>query len=132
MRIPTYVAFDADADKPDRNGSRAKHEKDNRALLALLGKEKEDPFPAETYCGRGFTMWSSDIRETVKADVGAEDWRVFSAEADQRYGHAGDLHKNALHVGACLAFAWQAGKRPASLEALCNRILDAAEYVPVS
>ena len=131
MRIPTYVVFDADADKPDSNGSRAKHEKDNRALLALLGKANEDPFPAETYCGHGFTMWSSDIREIIKADIGAEDWKAFSAKADHRYGHAGDLHKNALHIGASLAFAWAAGNRPASLEALCDRILDTAEYVPV-
>ncbi len=132
MRIPTYVVFDADADKPDRNGSRAKHEKDNRALLALMGKANEDPFPAATYCGHGFTMWSSNIREIIKVDIGAEDWKAFCTKADHRYGHAGDLHKNALHIGASLAFAWQAGKRPASLEALCDRILDAAEYVPVS
>ena len=45
MRIPTYVIFDADADKPDKNGSRAKHEKDNSALLAILGKAGDDPLP---------------------------------------------------------------------------------------
>ena len=132
MEIPTYIVFDADADKPDRNGSRAKHEKDNRALLALLGKEKENSFPAETYCGQGFTMWHSDIRATIKADIGAECWQAFCAKADNQYGHAGSLPKNALHIGASLAFAWEAGKRPASLETLCSIILDAGEYVPAS
>lgn len=129
IQIPTYVVFDADADTPDRNGRRTQHERDNCALLALLGEENQDPFPAETYCGRGFTMWSSNICETVKEDIGADDWKTFRAVADQRYGQAGDLHKNALHIGASLAFAWDAGNRPAGLETLCERILDAAEYV---
>ena len=38
MGIPAYVIFDADADKPDKNGSQAKHENDNRALPTLLGR----------------------------------------------------------------------------------------------
>ena len=56
MGIPTYVIFDADADKPDGNGRRIKHEKDNAALLALLGKAGEDPLPTVTSSGLGFTM----------------------------------------------------------------------------
>lgn len=42
--IPTFVVFDSDADEqhPDK---RAKHQKDNKALLALLGKERENPLP---------------------------------------------------------------------------------------
>ncbi len=55
MRIPTYVIFDADADKPDKNGSQAKHKRDNRALLALLGKPKENPMPAQT-CSESATV----------------------------------------------------------------------------
>ena len=66
MRIPTYIIFDADADKPDKNGRRAKHEKDNRALLTLLGKPANDPMHAETCSGPGFTMWHSDIGSIVE------------------------------------------------------------------
>ena len=29
MRIPTYLVFDSDADKPDKNGRKARHKKDN-------------------------------------------------------------------------------------------------------
>ena len=115
MALPTYVIFDADADKPDKSGSRSKHERDNRALLTLLGQAGEDPMPAATYSGPGFTMWHSDIGAIVEADIGKDEWAAFRAEADQRYGHAGGLRKNSLHVGASLAFAWEAGKRPASL-----------------
>ena len=130
MGIPTYVIFDSDADKPDKNGRQAKHEKDNRALLTLLGKAGENSMPPATYSGHGFTMWHSDIGAIVNADIGEDDWAVFRAEADKRYGHAGGLRKNSLHIGASLAFAWEAGKRPASLTQVCAAILEPDNYVP--
>ena len=129
MKIPTYVIFDADADKPDKNGSRAKHEKDNRALLALLGKTEYYPFPSVTYSGRGFTMWHSDMGAIVDTDIGHEDWVAFREKADKRYGQAGSLHKNSLHIGASLAFAWEVGKRPTSLAQVCAAILEPDNYV---
>jgi len=52
-RIPTSIVFDADADKPDKNGSRAQHEKDYKALLALAGLPGENPMPDATIWGRG-------------------------------------------------------------------------------
>ena len=61
IKIPTYLVFDADVDKPDKNGSQAKHEKDNKALLNLVGKPNENPMPAKTIWGDGFTTWHSDI-----------------------------------------------------------------------
>jgi predicted ATP-dependent endonuclease of OLD family len=124
MRIPAYLVFDSDADKPDKNGSRAKHEKDNRALLTLAGDPGGDPMPAATVRGAGFMMWQSDIGAIVESEVGADDWAAYRAEADKRYGHAGGLRKNSLHIGASLAFAWEAGKRSPSLKALCDAILD--------
>ena len=130
MGIPTYVVFDADADKPDSNGSRAKHEKDNKALLTLSGRPGENPMPDATFRGAGLTMWHSDIGSVVEADIGKEDWAAFRADADRRYGHAGGLRKNALHIGASLAFAWEAGKRSANLERLCTEILTAENIVP--
>ena len=129
MRIPTYVIFDADADKPDRNGSRAKHEKDNNALLALLGKAGDDPLPAATCAGHGFTMWHSDIGSIVETDIGKDEWAAFRAETDNRYGHAGGLRKNSLHIGASLALAWDAGKRPTSLAQVCDAILEPENFV---
>ena len=129
MGIPTYVIFDADADKPDKNGSQAKHEKDNCALLTLLGKAGENPMPAETYLGPGFTMWHSDIGAIVEAAIGKDEWAAYRVEADQRYGHAGRLRKNSLHIGASLAFAWEAGERPISLVQVCAAILEPDNYV---
>ena len=129
MGIPTYVIFDADADKPDKNGSQAKHEKDNGVLLTLLGKPEENPMPAETCSAPGFTMWHSDIGTIVAADIGSDAWAEFREEADKRYGHVGRLRKNALHIGASLAFAWEAEKYSAGLAEVCSAILEPQNYV---
>ena len=129
MGIPSYVIFDADADKPDKNGSQAKHEKDNYALLTLVGKAGENPMPAETCYGPGFMMWHSDIGAIIEADIGKDEWAEYRAEADQRYGHTGGLRKSSLHIGASLALAWEAGERPASLVQVCAAILEADNYV---
>ena len=127
--IRTYVVFDADADKPDRSGSRVKHQKDNEALLTLLGSADQCAMPDDTIWGTGFTIWHSDIGSIVASDIG-EEWVAFREEADRRYGQAGGLQKNALHIGASLAFASDAGKRSANLEQLCQAILDVDNSVP--
>lgn len=130
MGISTYVVFDSDADKPDKSGSRAKHEKDNKAILTLANRPTENPMPAATVWGNGFTMWQSDIGAAIEADIGADDWTAFRTRADDRYGHAGGLRKNTLHIGASLAFAWEAGKRSESLDRLCTEILDPQNKLP--
>lgn len=128
IRIPTFIVFDSDADEqhPDK---RAKHEKDNKALLALLGKANENPLPTTSVWGPGFVMWRSNIGALIRAEIGAADWSVFQAEADKQYGHAGGLRKNTLHIGFCLTRAWESGKRSPSLERLCNEILNPAVSV---
>jgi len=126
--IPTFVVFDSDADEQNP-GNRAKHEKDNKALLALLGMGGANPLPTTSLWGPGFVMWRSNIGALIRAEIGAADWNAFQAEADKQYGHAGGLRKNTLHIGFCLAQAWEAGKRSPSLERLCNEILNPAVSV---
>tara|TARA_R110002049_G_scaffold130820_1_gene289281 strand:+ start:15774 stop:17726 length:1953 start_codon:yes stop_codon:yes gene_type:complete len=132
MMIPTYLIFDSDSDKPDKNGSRAKHEKDNKALLTLVCRPEDAPFPDETVWGKGFTMWYSDIGDTVESEFGKDEWATCRDEADRLYGHAGGLKKNSLHIGASLAIAWDAGMRSSSLERLCAGILDTDNVIPTS
>lgn len=130
MKIPTYLVFDSDADKPDKGGSKTKHEKDNKALLTLAGRPTDNPMPTDTIWGDGLTVWHSDIGSVVEAEIGKDDWSKFRAEADKRYGHASGLRKNSLHIGASLAFAWDEAKRSASLEKLCNAILSPNNKIP--
>ena len=126
--IPTFVVFDSDADEQHQD-NRAKHEKDNKTLLALLGKANENPLPTTSLWGPGFVMWRSNIGALIRAEIGAAEWSAFQAEADKQYGHAGGLRKNTLHIGFCLAQAWESGKKSPSLERLCNEILNPAVSV---
>ena len=120
MNIPTYVVFDADSDKKEQQ---TKHEKDNKAILSLLGKPEQDPMPSKTIWGPGFTMWNSDIGSIVKNDIGKKKWELFQNKADKVYGHVGGLKKNSLHIGASLALAWDEKKQSTKLKRLCREIL---------
>jgi len=75
-------------------------------------------------------MWNSEIGKVVEADIGENDWQQFSQEADKQSGQVGDLKKNSLHIAASLAFAWDKGKKSASLERLCENILEFAGHRP--
>lgn len=123
MKISTFVVCDSDSNERDPK-RRATHEKDNRALLTLFGKADENAMPAASLWGSGFVMWGANIGATVGGEIGEAEWQAYQAEADKQYGHAGKLRKNTLHIGACLAQAWAAGKRSPSLERLCAEILN--------
>lgn len=71
-------------------------------------------------------MWSSDIGQVVEQEIGKENWDEFRSEADAKYGSAGNLQKNALHIASRLQIAWDAGKKSDSLEKLCNKIMEFA------
>lgn len=126
LEIPTFVIFDAD-NKPDKNGSRTKHRKDNLAILNLCEVEDPEAFPSSTFFGENVVMWDSDIGSVVKKDIGDEDWIKFSSEADKRYGHAGGMKKNVLHISSVLNFAWEANMKSASLKEACNNIMEFAK-----
>ncbi|WP_422001741.1 ATP-dependent nuclease [Reyranella sp.] len=129
LKIPTFVVIDSDADKPDKSGSRSKHEKDNKALLTLLGASNDSPLPTATVWGKGFVLWKSDIGAVVEEDIGSTDWAAAQAEADKLYGHAGHLKKNTLHIGTRLAFVWGKGLRSSNLERACQDILDLTKCI---
>ena len=131
MKIPTYLVFDSDADKQDRSGSRAKHEKDNIALLKLADVPNPNAFPNDTFWGNGVTMWQSDIGTTVQSEIGRSDWVEFGEQASRRFGQVGGLKKNTLHIGTSLSIAWEAGKRSESLIRLCDAILNPENCVGV-
>ncbi len=124
LKIPFYVIFDADGHKPDKNGSRKKHENDNISILELCGAEKQVPFPVDTCIINGVTMWQSEISEVVKGEIGEDEWKKYSEVADREYGFVGNLGKNSLYIGKILTLAWEDGKKSKSLEDLCNRIIE--------
>jgi putative ATP-dependent endonuclease of the OLD family len=123
LRIPAFVIFDADGDKLDKSGSEEKHRKDNVAILSLCGVSKPEAFPSEIFWGDNVITWPYDIGCVVEDDVGKDDWTRCRAEADKKYGHAGNLQKNALHISSCLQLAWEAGKKSPSLEKASQKLI---------
>lgn len=128
LGIPTFLVFDADADCDEKH--REVHDRDNRALLKAAGLPDADPLPKADLWGPGVVMWSSNIGDVVRREIGVGDWSTFSTKADVLYGQAGNLQKNVLHVGAALSFAWDVSKRSSSLEMLCANILDPTNSIP--
>jgi predicted ATP-dependent endonuclease of OLD family len=126
LHIPAFAVFDSDGDKPDKNGSKEKHRKDNVAILNLCGVSPPEAFPSSTVFNERVVMWPSDIQKVVEEDLGKTEWDGFRAEADKKYGHAGSLEKNVLHIASSLQIAWEAGKRAKSLEEACRRIVEFA------
>jgi len=122
LGIPFFIIFDSDANKEDKSGSRAKHEKDNKALLKLLKHDHTECFPITTIWGKNYAVWHSDIGEVVQSEIGP-DWTTFSQKADAEFGHVGNLRKHTLHIGSALTSAWAAGKKSTSLERLCTSLI---------
>jgi predicted ATP-dependent endonuclease of OLD family len=126
LQIPTFTVFDSDGDKPDRNGNREKHRKDNLALLRMCGATSPEPFPKEHFWGEGVVVWNSEMGAVVKAEMG-DVWRPLHDETEVKYGQEGGLNKNACFVGDLVAAAWKKDVRPPSLVRLCEEILRFAQ-----
>jgi len=126
LDIPTFVVFDSDAHAPDKSGSRTKHEKDNKALLKLCGYADANPLPSTTCWGNGIAMWKSEMGRVVAEDYGEDQWKALSEQADFKYGHAGGLDKNALHIAEMLESALNQHGQSPTLERLCTSLINCA------
>jgi putative ATP-dependent endonuclease of the OLD family len=131
LQIPTYVVFDADRDKIDKPDKRAKHERDNIALLRLCGVTSPQPFPNAVFQTDSVTMWPEDIGTAVKSDFGKQNWEELEnrVRATQQLIGAPDLEKNPFFIGSVLAAALAESKRSNVLDHLCDRIIAYARLV---
>ena len=121
MRV--FVVFDADGDAKDRNS----HERDNKALIDLLGSTS-DPFPAQTFHHVNHTIWPTNIGAAVTADCGVPG-KTLATKLEVKYGHEGDLYKNGMFIADWLSSAHDQGIRSPSLASLCDQILRFAQSV---
>lgn len=122
LEIPTLLIFDADADK----GHQGVHQSDNTALLRVVGGDSATPFPTDTVWTNTHIIWPHDMGASVKASVEDTAWTDSANYATTQCGMAGDLAKNALHIGARLTWLWEKGHRPAPLEQVCTRVVSFA------
>mgnify|MGYP002862918721 CR=1 FL=1 len=125
LHIPTYVMFDADSDTTNPDHIR-KHEHDNKEVLTLLEKDKEDIMPKSNLIFENFTCWSTNITHTIKSEIG-KNLEPYKAETEKIYGQAGGLEKNPLAIAKKLQLAWDAGIKSNILLKLCEDILKFAK-----
>lgn len=122
LEIPVFLVFDADGNETN-SGNRALHQRDNTALLTLVGGNPAVPFPVATQSSAAFTMWPENLGNILRNDVGQARWDQLHQAASVRFGHPGGFGKNSMHIGTKLAIARQANDTFPSLDALCDRIL---------
>lgn len=123
LGLPVFVLFDADSDtqKPEH---RTQHERDNRALISLLGAVHQ-PFPANNVFELNHVIWTTNLTSTVKADFGADYERLTNA-ARANYAQEGGLEKNDLFIAEWVSEARRENLSSPALGMLCNSILTCA------
>jgi putative ATP-dependent endonuclease of OLD family len=128
LDIPTFVIFDGDGDKIEKEAQRVQHERDNLALLRLCGVQGAAPFPNAVFYAEYVIMWPQDIKTAVKKDFGNEDWEKLEDEVRKKHDLVGasDLEKNAVFVGYLLAGAYNTQRRSRVLDEVCNRVISFA------
>ena len=80
--IPTYVVFDADADKPDRSGSRVKHEKDTTERYFLFWGHQTNALCPTTQFGARDSQCGIPILDRSSNPILEEEWTTFRQKAD--------------------------------------------------
>lgn len=126
LGVPVFVMFDADGDI-ERTDHRAKHERDNRALISLLGAS-HDSFPTANTFESNHIIWQTNLTAVVKADFEADYERLTNATR-VNYAHEGGLEKNDLFIADWLAAARNESLASSTLTELCQSILKFARTV---
>jgi energy-coupling factor transporter ATP-binding protein EcfA2 len=126
LEIPVYVVFDADGDNVNPS-QRPKHEKDNIALLTLLGVPPT-AFPDDVLTGSDHMVWPTNLTDVVRADTRATGETARNA-VRRHYGDEGGLEKNAMFIAEWVSAAADAGAVSARLSALVDGILTHAATV---
>lgn len=125
LDIPVYVVCDADTNKT-RDDEVTKHKKDNSSILHLFGYEDENNWPKSTIWKDNLTMWSQNITEEIKSNIG-ENWIKHLDEAYTYYDQPGGLNKNPLAISRALKNAWDNGDKSSSLEKLVEQVISFLE-----
>lgn len=119
MKIPTFAIFDGDSDKKDSST----HSTDNVHLLKIVGGDPSQPFPDNIIWDRRYIMWPKDMAQSIQDEIGDELWSKATEVARKNCGHARNLEKNAIYIGALLAHLWDTNCKPTTLNNLCAAIM---------
>jgi len=124
LKIPVFVVFDADGDTV-RAEHRARHEKDNQALMHLLNVTG-GAFPTKNVLGHDHAIWHTSLTQIVDADFGA-DCNKYKEAARLHYAQEGGLEKHDFFIADWLSEAHADGRSATTLAGLCTAILRYAQ-----
>jgi hypothetical protein len=129
LGLPVFTIFDADADETDSE-RRAMHEKQNKALLKLLGDKDTHPRPNADSWFADHVVWQTNIGDVFAKEIGDGSWNTIRNKVRNDHGfNVKGLNKNTIFIGHAVAAAWEQGKKSTSLEKLCTTILNFAKSV---
>jgi predicted ATP-dependent endonuclease of OLD family len=126
LSVPVFVVFDSDGNT-EREDQRVRHEKDNRALMAILGIS-QSPFPSATLWGDNYAIWPTNLTDAVKTDFGSNYPRLTEA-ARRQYSQEGGLEKNDLFIAEWISSAQNEGLSSSTLTKLTSNILTFARGI---
>ncbi len=122
--IPHFVVFDGDATIKNED-QRRKHEKDNQALLRLMGGDVGKPFPDAVVLTSRYNQWPSNIGSVLRAEVGNDLYNTVCGKVRNQFGEPkASFKKNPMFVGAVVSELVKTPDRPMwSIDALCEQLM---------
>lgn len=127
LGMPVFTMFDAD-DNIVREDQRVKHQRENTALISLLGAVC-NPFPDENVWGENYIIWRTNLSDVVKTDFAANYDRLTEV-VRLSYSQEGGLEKNDLFIADWVSAARAEDLQSTSLERVCRSILNYANTLP--
>jgi predicted ATP-dependent endonuclease of OLD family len=125
LSIPFFVVFDGDSDKNGKEDVKKSNKRDNKCILKLCSVTSIDPLSSDIYFGDNVVMWGTNIRDTIRNEIGADAWDTVQQAMVELHGY-GDItnkKKNEMVIVAVLQQLWENGRKSSLLEELCNRLL---------
>ncbi len=120
LQIPFMVVFDADSSTPEADGKRAKHEKDNKAILEIVGL-KAPPFPLGHMFEERAVIWKENIGDAFAEDCGEKHGKI-KEKAAQNLDQLSGLDKNILAIAERISVAKDEGLKLLIMEKLVSQI----------
>jgi putative ATP-dependent endonuclease of OLD family len=125
MKIPVFVMFDGDRESFDNSHQQT----DNRRLLRILGQANAPLFPNDVNWGLGHVQWPDEFSRIIDAEltasIGHEHFEIVMHQARQHCGFAPAADKHTMFVQHKITAAYERQGACATLDRLCDAILDA-------
>lgn len=131
LKIPTFVVFDADLSRQDKQ-DKGKHEKDNKMLMELCGHSGKSPWPTDTMWESNMVVWSENIATAISGEFGGE-WHALCDASKQKQGvhDQADIFKCESYIQSLMSDLWDQQRISKNLETLCEKLIAFAKQMGI-